>query len=327
MASRTHSGSRFGRRIIWLALGILVVLLAYTGGWFYAARALESRVTASIAQIDGNGVRAYCEEPEARGYPFRIGLFCRSMYYENVSDGISIQAGAFRSAANVYQPYHIVGEMDSPATVVLPHLIPLEARWQSLRASAQLADPLPERISVEGRNVEIFALEGDDAPLATVEAMQLHARRQGGDVEAATSFSGLLAGNEIASGLPLLEGRAQLSIEDGTQLIEAKLFDLHGLSTYIHELVIGLAGEEAGISLSGPVSIDEDGLIDAELSLKVHDAEAAMQLAARIFPEARDEITAASSVIDNLGDAPLMLRVSRGRAFLGFIPLGRIPPV
>ncbi|MCO0638067.1 DUF2125 domain-containing protein, partial [Lutimaribacter sp. EGI FJ00014] len=135
MASSTGGGSRFARRMFLLAAAIAVAVLTYTATWFYLARALEQRTAETVATLNGNGVRAFCEEPEAKGYPFRIGLFCRSVFYENRKGGISVRAGALRSAAQVYQPFRVVGELDGPATIRLPFAAALEARWENLRAS------------------------------------------------------------------------------------------------------------------------------------------------------------------------------------------------
>jgi len=325
MASR--KGSRFGRRIVWLAAAVFLFALAYTALWFYMAGALEQRIATTLADINGGGVRAFCEEPKARGFPFRIGLSCNSVFYENVHDGVSVRASQLRTAANVYQPFRILSELDGPATIMLPFTVPLQARWESLRASARLARPLPERISLEGKEVQIALEEGGEAPLATLGKMQIHARQHGADAEVAVSFGTLAIGDAVVAGLPPLEGRALVLVSDGVSLIQSGVEDLRGRSATIEEMVVGVVGERAEISLSGPVSVGEDGRIDAELSVKVDDPAAVARLMAHIFPSERNRIMTASSAISGLGEDPLQIRIVRGRVFLGFIPLGEIPPV
>ncbi|WP_163265647.1 DUF2125 domain-containing protein [Chelativorans alearense] len=327
MASRTGTESRFGRRMILLAAAIAIAVFAYTAAWFYLAHMLEQRTAATLAAFNGNGVRAFCEEPEARGYPFRIGLFCRSVYYENGRGGISVRAGALRSAAQVYQPFRIVGELDGPATIRLPFAAALEARWENLRASTRLARPLPERLSAEGRQMVLSYEEGADAPLATAEAVQFHARPLGEDLEAAASFSALALDEQLTPGLPPLDGRMRMTLNDGLSLLADSSPDLRGQSGTIQELTVGIAGEKAGFALSGPVAIGSNGLIDADLAVRVDDPAAVGRFLAEIFPDARDEITTAAAAFSGLGDAPLQLRITRGRVFAGFIPLGRIPPL
>ncbi|WP_367717733.1 DUF2125 domain-containing protein [Nitratireductor sp. GISD-1A_MAKvit] len=104
MPSRKRAKRSFSRRFLLFGLFIVLAILAYTGAWFYAADTLERRTITAIEDLNTNQQRVNCEEPTARGYPFRIGLFCRSVFFENAGEGISVSAGAFRSAAQVYQP-------------------------------------------------------------------------------------------------------------------------------------------------------------------------------------------------------------------------------
>ena len=324
MASSTSS--RFGRRIGWLAAAVVVVCTAYTASWFYAAGALETRVAATLAGLNGGGVRAFCEEPEAAGFPFRIGLHCKSVFYENVGDGVSIRAGRLHSTANVYQPFRVLSELDGPAKIILPFTVPLEARWKSLLGSLRLSRPLPERLSFEGVDVEI-AEDENQKPLLSLGDIQFHARQRQMDLEAAVSFRDLAAGAEIAPSLPPLEGRALLLVKDGVSLAESRLQSLRGKSATIEEMVVGVVGQAAGFSASGPVSVGNDGLVDAELAVRIDDPAAVADIMARNFPDEREQIMAAAGMLKGLGNTPLQIRVVRGRAFLGFIPLGQIPPV
>jgi len=122
MASRQTGGSGYTRRFILLALAIIVVVVGYTYGWHYAADRLVSEANARVAAINANGRRANCENAEARGYPFRIGLFCRSIMYVDAPSGVAVRAGAFRSAAQVYQPQRVVGELDGPVGTAIATL-------------------------------------------------------------------------------------------------------------------------------------------------------------------------------------------------------------
>lgn len=327
MASSLLAESRAGRRILWLAVAIVVAIAAYTGLWFYLARDLEHRTVAALTALNGGGVRAFCEEPEARGYPFRIGVFCRAVFYENVKDGVSIRAGAFRSAAQIYQPFKAVGELDGPAAVLLPVGGALEVEWESLRASARLAKPLPERVSFEGRRLIVSHQEGDATPLATAESFQLHARQSDTDLDVAATFSGLSIGQALVPDLPQIEGRVRMTLNDGVAFLAQSLKDPRGRSGTVQELNVGIAGEEAGLILSGPVSVGRDGLISAELSVRMQGPAAVAEVLAKLFPDEGDTFMAAAAAFSGLGDTPLQITIDRGRVFAGFIPLGRIPPI
>ncbi len=112
---------------IWaLAVGILLVIALYTAGWFYAASTLKEKTLALLGDQQRHGVSALCQDAEYRGYPFRIGLFCSKVSIDDKTNGVSATFGALRSAAQIYQPNHIVWELDGPAETApapaLPHL-------------------------------------------------------------------------------------------------------------------------------------------------------------------------------------------------------------
>ena len=67
---------RGNRRFLWLAIGVIVVIAAYTAGWFYIGGQLEAQTLARIERLKASGRIAACDKPEARGFPFRMGLFC-----------------------------------------------------------------------------------------------------------------------------------------------------------------------------------------------------------------------------------------------------------
>lgn len=327
MASRTSVFGKAGTRILWLALAIVVVIAAYTATWFYLARSLEQRANATIAALNDNGVRAFCEEPEARGYPFRIGLFCRGVFYENVGRGVSVRAGDLRSAAQIYQPYRVLAELDGPASVVLPYGAAVEARWKTLRASTRLARPLPEAFSAEARDLGLSYKEGSETTVASVRTVGFHARPQDSDLEVAITFAGLDLDDEMAPGVPPLEGRLHATVDDGVALLSERAAGLRGNAATIRELVVGVAGSDAAISVSGPVSVDDNGLLNGELSVTLQDPAAIARILAAVLPDLEDEIATTTAALSSFGGGALNLRIVRGNAFLGFIPLGEIPPL
>lgn len=326
MASRTSVFGKAGTRILWLAVAIVVVIVAYTATWFYLARSLEQRADAIIAGLNGNGVRAFCEEPEARGYPFRIGLFCRGVFYENVGQGVSVRAGDLRSAAQIYQPYRVLAELDGPASVVLPYGAAVDARWEGLRASVRLARPLPETFSAEARELRLSYREGAETTVASASTVGFHARPQDSDLEVAFTFAGLELDDDLAPGVPALEGRLHATVDDGVVLLAEGRTGLRGNGATIREMVIGVAGADAAISVSGPVSVDTDGFLSGELTVALDDPAAIARVLAAILPDLKDEIFTATAALGSLG-GDVKLRLVRGRAFLGFIPLGEIPPL
>ncbi|WP_265517636.1 DUF2125 domain-containing protein [Nitratireductor luteus] len=327
MASSNRSGSRFARRFALLAGAIVLAIAAYTAAWHYFAREVEREAREAVATLNRNGVRAHCEEPEAKGYPFRIGLFCRSLYYEDVNEGFSVRAGAFRSAAQIYQPARVIGEIDGPAAIVLPFGPAVELDWRVMRASARIATPLPDIFSSEGKDLVLVRKEGGAGTLATASRTEFHARPADSDLQFAARFDDLAPGGAVAIDLPAVSGSISATLEDGVGRFLRGERELYGSSWQIDELVVSEAGGGARLSVAGTISVGEDGLIDAELRIEASEPARIAALAGQAFPQLKDQLDAASGLIAGLADQPLPLRIQNGRISLGFIRLGQIPAI
>jgi hypothetical protein len=318
---------RFSRRIVWLGVFVVLLVAGYTAGWFYLADMLEKQARAVVAALNGGGVSAECANPTARGYPFRIGLYCDRVAFADQGEGIDLSAGSFRSAGQIYDPMRFVAELDGPAKISLPTAAPFAVNWGGLRASVRLAEPLPSRVSLEGKALAASLASG--APLAAVEAFEAHMRPNGEDLDLAVSFDGLALDRTIVDGrnLPAFSAQSDLSIKNGVALVDSGAESLRGQSGTLRTLALSV-GPNTGMTVSGPFSIGSDGLIDADLKVSVRDPGGLAAVLGEAFPDARDTITASFSGLAALGKEPsLPLKIAKGKATLGFIPLGELPPL
>lgn len=325
MASSNDRPVTYSRRFFWFALAIAAAIGLYTAGWHYAAGMLEERVGAAVAEANRDGRRANCETPVARGYPFRLGIFCQSVMFEDAQAGVRFRARELRSAAQIYQPNFIVGELDGPATLETRNLNSLDIDWESMRASVRLASPQPERISVEGEQVSVRLDEaGATSPLlAHAGHAELHTRPTGEGFDLALRFSDLHLGESLVGTgvMPLLAGLADMQVTDWAP-------GWRGASVRVRNLTLSIGEGDGGVSVTGPVEVGEDGLIDAELRVTLRNPQALAKVLGDLFPQQRREIEMSLSGLALMGDAPSMpLRIVDGEASLGFLTLGTIPPL
>lgn len=330
MTSSDGPRPNYSRRFFWLAVFIVVLFGGYSAAWFYVAGELESRATAAIARLNHSGVTAECANPTARGYPFRIGLYCDRLGYADAGRKVDVSSGGLRTAAQVYQPMLALAELDGPLHVSAPGVAPLSLDWDNLRASVRLSRPLPQRVSLEAvqLNGKLEPTGGQPMPLFKVERTEGHLRPNGADVDWAGSFTNLAIDSGAVGGreLPVMNGAGDATLKNGVQLIETRAKNLRGQSVEFRQL--DLSSGDAGLSLSGPVSVGEDGLIDATLTIRIRNPTAVAAILARAIPEAQSQITNGFAGLAVLGREPtLPLKIVKGKASLGFIPLGDIPPV
>jgi hypothetical protein len=261
-ATGREKGPNYGRRILWLGVFVVLLFGGYCAVWFYFASLLKEETLAAIAGMNGGEVSAECADPAVRGFPFRFGLHCGRVRLADASRGVGVAAGGFRSAAQVYDLTRFVAELDGPARIDLPDGPQLTIDWQGLRASARLAEPLPERLSVESR--ALTATLGTGAPLGSLASFEAHLRPNGGDLDLAGSFEGLEIDPAIVEGgrLPALSGHADLSIAGGAELAASGAASLRGQAGTLRTLALK-AAPDIGLTVSGPFSVSPDGLLDA----------------------------------------------------------------
>jgi hypothetical protein len=116
-------------------------------------------------------------------------------------------------------------------------------------------------------------------------------------------------------------------VEDGVRLAEARPRSLRGTS-FVVRSASAMLSADAGVTVSGPVSISPEGLVDARLEIEMRNpAELAETLSAAL-PQQADQIRTAMAGFAMLGDgASLPLTIEKGRARIAFITLGRLPPL
>jgi hypothetical protein len=312
------------RRFFWLTVLILFGVTAYTGGWYWAADRLVQEVQARTGALSG-GRRVECANPQAKGFPFRIGLFCDRFAYESAQ--LSISGGALRSAAQVYNPFKVVAETDGPARLIVPGFVPFDLTWQDARASTRLAlpAPMPEIVSTELTGVSMTADIEGKPEVARADRVEVHMRPAGNDMELALRFDGLTGGAILTGGaLPPLAGLVDLVMKDGVARLGR---GIAGAEFTVRNVELSGPGG-AKLSATGTASVGQDRLLDAELTMTAENAAGVTAIMAAAFPAMATQIAALAAGMSAMGAQPsLPLTISDGAISLGFLPLGTIPPL
>jgi hypothetical protein len=310
------------RRFFWLSVVILFALTAYTGGWYWAADRLVQEVQARTGDLPG-GRRVECLNPQAKGFPFRIGLYCDRIAYGQVGT-LSVDGGALRSAAQVYNPFQVVAETDGPARLLIDGLVPLEVNWANAQASARLAMPLPELVSTDFHQVAVTAGVAGAPRLLGADRFQVHMRPAGADIEVGVRFEALKTGEMPTGGtLAPLGGMLDVVWKDGVARLGRAGAPGSAFTLRNAELV---ASDGARLSITGSGSIGDDRLLDADLVLTAENVPGVTAVLAQAFPEAATQIASLSAGLSAMGERPsLPVTIRDGAISLGFIPVGFVP--
>ncbi len=327
------------RKLAVLAVLIVVVAIAYTGAWFYAAGAIRDRANAFIAGLTGEGIKAACVNLDVSGYPVAIGLTCERIDASDSHGGGRVEAGAFRSVAQFSHPGRVVSELDGPLQARAPDGYTVKADWNMLRSSAVLWFQ-----GLMSGHLEVKKLTATvDGPLIpgpldlTSPEMEARTRRDGADVDVDFTVHRLsLKGSRSLADLPAADvsGTATLSgmapLLSGRKNLSNPRHLLRGRSGTLHNLTAKLAGG-ASFVVQGPFSFDDSGRLSGDFKLQIEGIEAWQRTVDKAIPDARNAIANAGKMLTAMAGgkdtATITLTASHGRLSLGLIPLGTLPPV
>ncbi|MDK1490455.1 DUF2125 domain-containing protein [Sinorhizobium sp. 7-81] len=328
------NGSSAGKKFLWLAVGIVLAAGIYSAGWFFAADQIEKRLTTYLSEKRENGLGGECTDMEVRGFPFRIGLFCDKLRLDDNLRGASVSFGSLRTASQVYQPGRAIVELDGPAEVRMSPGLTVSADWTLLHASLNATMSGLERSSIAYDNLTGTArwpLTGDSLGFGASHG-EIHLRQNGEDLDAALSVEKLdlrpAQGPSLASPVDVAADVTVVGKAGWMQAGALSARMLRGSSGELRHLTLD-AGEGMSAKLSGPFSVNDQGLISGEFSLTMMNIDAWHTSLMKVVPEEIDLINNIATMLKALAggknEATVKLNVRDGTAFLAFIPVGVLP--
>lgn len=326
----------------WLLFFIICVLVfGGTGGWYYAAGKFEEAIGHAQQNLLQRGQITSCDNQQVRGYPFRIGLFCDGINFEDTTRMQSLASGAIRTAAQIYDPGKLVLEFDGPAHFSDAKRGNFKFEWESLRASMRASFDGIERTSIIGQNTIIHNKLRTN-PLLDAETLEFHARKRrendleialgGGNINLAVTPESESATSKPFNLLVEFTANEVFDLVQENQNLLAHIQDNGGsghLSAFKLETPAG-----ALLELKGPLSIDTNGQLSATLKISVTRLDLLINFIGKFLPDAKEnmeQVELALSIFSNgttsAKPSKFTLQIEKGNVFLGIISLGRIPPV
>ncbi|OEI84007.1 DUF2125 domain-containing protein [Brucella sp. BO3] len=330
-------GKTFRKRTITLVIAVPVFIAAYTAGWFYIADRLEAKARADMARLDAQGVGVQCENLHMGGYPLRINVVCDSISWQRPSEGMAFRAGKFSSGSPLYAPYSLTNALTGPAFIEFPGISPLEVNWSKFTSNTRLARPFPTEIEISASDVAV-GLRTEPTktePLSSLEHMNVQIDGSTAMLKLMGRFAGLKFAPSVIGNAksPELDGVADIDISDAEGLLasdsESVYQRLRGHSGTINQAFVSMPNG-AMVSLTGPFSVNEDGLINADLKLTLVNAQSLAQAGQAVFPAQGGNIATVLFALsampkDENGNPTMEIAIRKGKASAGFIPLGRLP--
>ncbi|TPN76876.1 DUF2125 domain-containing protein [Mesorhizobium sp. CU2] len=331
MTSSDERPSKSRRWLFWLVAFVVVLFALYSGGWFYLADRLKTEADQAVAQLGSTGIAAGCANLTVSGYPISFTVSCDNIAYEDDARKVAASTGSLNAVADITAPLSPGADLRGPLRTMAPGMPPLWIDWDQLHANVKVWWPLPRSVSLKADG-----LNGQTDPQDDSDPVQLFSAGKAAgelqpvdrDIKYIGSFGDLEINADAIGGrvLPALDGSGEVTLKNGVALIATPPKSLRGQSIDIAKL--DLSSGTARITVSGPASVDAEGLIDANLTIRLKDPKAVAAILGGAIPEHKSEIEQGFAAIAMLGKEPSMpLRIVKGKASLGFIPLGKIKPV
>jgi hypothetical protein len=285
------------RRWPWLVILLIILFGAYSAGWFWMARRLKSEADGAVASLNTKGIAAGCANLQIGGFPLAFTVTCDNVAYEDDARDIAASAGSFYATVTPLWPFEARGRLEAPLRTAIPGMPPLWIDWDDLRGNAELSLSMPRSVTLNAEGLSGQTDPSDDSdPVQLFSAAQARATLQpdGRDIDYSGSFTDLEIDSQVLGGrtIPPLAGNGAIKLKNGLALLATKLAGLRGQSIEIGNL--DLSSGDAHISVSGPVSVDAEGLIDADLRIRLRNPKAVATVLAGAFPEKASKSSKAS---------------------------------
>ncbi len=319
------------KRIVILAIVIVVVLGGWSAAWLVASGVIRSNI-ADLAKADGESApKIGCDRVDVGGYPFWFDVTCTGPTL--ISGDLSFAAAELKASAEAFDPFQVVARETGPLMVRDAFSGSKEQLdWKNLEASARLTGWRIARISVIADTLALNDTVAGDNLLAKASHGEFH-------------LLDIPEQHDAAKGLAALALYAKLNdlnapgfqINDGRSTLEA---DISGLSDDVrsygnadtlkrwqaaggsvklvgfkgddgdaqHFDVSGTLGLDAGLRPSGQLTIASKGLVERFSAL---------------VPEQVRPLVLGNPGAD--GSYSQTLNLTNGVIFSGLVPLGTLP--
>ena len=333
---------------IWAPLALVAFLaIAWSAFWLYAARRADNDLEAWMAREAQAGRVYACASRGVGGYPFRVEVRCNqpSVEFREGGSAATVRARDLVAVAQIYSPDLVLAEISGPLSVARagdPGVLSFD--WRLLQASVRTRAARPERVSVALEAPKLDeAREGIPRPLGNAKHAELHGRLSPGSdpanpvfelaasmQEAVVAIPGFSSAPMAGEGSAVVRGLNDLSPKPwparlrewqraGGRMEITRLRLTRGDTVAVATGDLGLTAEGR---LEGTLNITATG-IEPVAELLLGPTEARAQAA--IFAGLR--LLGGRAELEGKRAVALPLRFRDGKATLGPVPVGTVPPL
>ncbi len=324
------------RWLVSLSLIVVVLALAWSGGWYWLAGWADRRIPGWLAEAAESGIEVSCPRSDIVGFPFAIRLDCGETAVAERETGTNAKLAGLTGGVSVFAPATAQVALESPAHIESPLLEgPADISWEDAGMDMGIGMSGPRDVSFDATDVlASFALENSDPAVAAASTSGTLAPSDAGGTDAAITFTDLTLSADGAI-FPPVSGSASGHVSlPPRALISGRAALQMPLSA--NNVKVSLERGEARLQALGDVAIDAEGIVDGTITLRIAGAEALPAFIAALPPKRQQIGNAIAGAIFAFGQpatldgeeaSELVVEIERGEARIGpvEITLPRLP--
>jgi hypothetical protein len=339
--NKSATGSK--RRYILLISAIVIVVAGWSGAWFYGRSVLAEQIEIHLGGMARNGLQISCADLDIAGYPFRYEVYCRDL---NSLDRRGSQGtlGGVNAVALVYNPWHVIFEAKAPASVAIPiRGAAGNMSWDTARASIKFATGSLGAVDAVIDKPEAAFEDAFSSGVFEADKAEIHLRTAPGSKETLEGFASI-EGLKLLS-LPELQQSIQLrshvQIDGGAGMLAGvdlpTLVMINNGALPVRLVLLETFFGESQVSASGDLVVNGDGTLSGALNVTLGDAKALLDVMKPLFPPQDssfaviegivNSLTPTAVEVDGVPSIQLPVALDQGNIRVGFLPLGRLPPL
>jgi hypothetical protein len=336
------------RRRFQILIAVVIALAAlWSVGWFvgrhYAARELN-KIERKFAEEGGS---ITCGGQAITGFPFKFVLDCAPAALALPDGRLNVRVGALEAIGLVYNPLRVIAAAQSPLVMRTPSGLGVNAEWSSAQTSLRVGwTGALKRFSAVADNLDL-SLESPDKTIAATDVKaahaELHLLQADGDATALeiwTSAQALEAMLPSTPKLPPLTGDLHAILPGALPVLKGGPIDpVEPWLAAGGKVQLGRLGVEIGGFMavaSGDLTVTPDGLISGKVDLRLDQLDRLPALAEGVHPGSGEKVAQIIGplsaflkpvTVDGKIWRETTITLNKSRASVGFIPLGKIPPL
>ncbi|WP_281926825.1 DUF2125 domain-containing protein [Roseibium album] len=344
MSENESKPARSSRRRFIILLSVIVLVVAgWSGAWVYGRSVLAGQLDLQMKAMAKEGVQVSCADLSISGYPFRYEVYCKELISRDRT-GAEGSLGALNAVALIYNPWHIIVEAKAPASVAEPLSGLLgEVKWETARASVKFSSASLGAFDAVLEKPEAAVENAVSAGVFAADKAEIHLRESpelAGTVDGFVSIAALQL-KSVPNLTETIDLRGHLQIEGGSPLLAGadivSLVQFNNGSLPVKLVLMETVIGKSRLGASGDLVVNGDGSMSGQLNMTIGNADGLLQTLKPLFPPQDNGFSVAQTVVqslkatekevDGVPSITLPVAIDHGVVRVGFLSLGRIPPL